>query len=179
MAAAWRENTREHAEQLNQRQREAAAKAPPSPISPPCNPPHPATHPPTLCLVLGLGGSKGQVRMASFTSCNSLGICRRAGGGQQQGRRCRMAAVRCERQVMGGRRNAEGVLGKKFARSPNPHSITPHPPAGGSCPCQHNHHHLNRTSSTLASAQQPPKHKITTQPCPPAGGSCPCPARSH
>ena len=83
------------------------------------------------------------------------------------------------RKCMGGRRNAEGVLGKKFARSPNPHSITPHPPAGGSCPCQHNHHHLNRTSSTLASAQQPPKHKITTQPCPPAGGSCPCQHNHH
>ena len=31
----------------------------------------------TLCLVLGFGGSKGQVRMAIFTSCSSLGICGR------------------------------------------------------------------------------------------------------
>ena len=30
----------------------------------------------TLCLVLGFGGSNGQVRIAIFTFFNSLGICR-------------------------------------------------------------------------------------------------------
>ena len=59
-------------------------------------PPRPARPPRTLCLVLGLGGSKGQVRMAILTSCRVEGQSR---AGQGQGRAGRGAAGRSgERQ---------------------------------------------------------------------------------